>query len=47
MTEEGAHTLMVALSADPLEVESQVKLVRSVISKVDQAVMFVRPPAAE
>lgn len=44
MEEEHAQILVAALSTNPMELESEMKLVRSVIQKVKQSVMFVRPP---
>lgn len=44
MEEIDAMTLVVALSTSSADLETEMKLVRSVMQKVEQAVMFVRPP---
>ncbi len=44
MEEEDAHTLVVALSNDLTELDSELKITKAVLQKVEQSVMFVRPP---
>lgn len=44
MEDRGAHSLVVALSTDQQELDAEVKLVKSILQKVEQSVMFVRPP---
>jgi hypothetical protein len=44
MEEREAHTLVVSLSNSPADVDNELKLVRSILQKVEQSVMLVRPP---
>lgn len=46
MKERKAHTLIVALDPHDERLDHQLKIVRSILSKVRQAVMFIRPPLA-
>lgn len=44
MDDEKAHTLVAALTTNPQEMDREVKALRSILTKVKQSVMFVRPP---
>ena len=43
MKEEKAHTLIVTLSGDPQELDNELKMARSILSKVTESVLFIRP----
>jgi len=44
MREKEAHTLVVPISTDLGEIDEELKLARSVMTKVEQSILLVRPP---